>query len=82
MSKELELFFGLGEKNYYGMFTEAGNKAIASLVDDAKRLGLEWPQVYFCLQVLARKPEFAEATDTVVREYVYDALQFDTEFYV
>lgn len=67
---------------YYGMFTEAGNAAIESLVDDAQRLGLEWPQVYFALQVLSRKPQFAEATDTAVREAVYDALQFDTEFYL
>lgn len=66
----------------FGMFTDAGNNAIASLIADAKRLGLEWPQVYFCLQVLARKPEFAEATDTAVREAVYDALQFETEFYI
>ena len=64
---------------YYAMFTDAGNNAVASLVTDAKRLGMDWPQVYFALQILARKPEYLEATDTAVREAVYCALDFDKE---
>jgi hypothetical protein len=67
---------------YYGMFTDAGNEAIDGLVTTAKALDLQWKEVYFALQVLARKPEFAEATDTMVREYVYDAMGFESEFYV
>jgi hypothetical protein len=60
------------------MFTDAGNNAVASLVTDAKRFGMDWPQVNFALQILARKPEFAEATDTAVREAVFCALfEFD-----
>ena len=64
---------------YFAMFTNAGNNAVASLVTDAKRLGMDWPQVDFALQVLARKPEYLEATDTAVREAVYCALDFDKE---
>ena len=63
----------------FAMFTNAGNNAVASLVTDAKRLGMDWPQVDFALQVLARKPEYLEATDTAVREAVYCALDFDKE---
>ena len=63
---------------YYAMFTDAGNQAIDSLVTDAKKLGFEWPQVAFCLEVLSRRPEFSEATDTAVREAVYSAI-FETE---
>jgi hypothetical protein len=70
------------DKPYFGMFTEAGNEAIDSLVTGAKKLELDWPAVYFALTVLARNPKFSEATDTAVREAVYDALQFDTEFYI
>jgi len=58
----------------FAMFTDAGNNAVASLVTDAKRFGMDWPQVNFALQILARKPEFAEATDTAVREAVFCAL--------
>jgi hypothetical protein len=63
----------------FAMFTNAGNNAVASLVTDAKRLGMDWPQVDFALQILARKPEFMEVTDTAVREAVYCALDFDKE---
>lgn len=66
----------------FRMFSDAGNNAVASLVVDAQKLGFDWPQVYFCLQVLARKPEFAEALDTAVREAVYDACEFNSEFYI
>ncbi len=58
----------------FAMFTDAGNNAVASLVTDAKRFRMDWPQVNFALQILARKPEFAEATDTAVREAVFCAL--------
>ena len=81
-SEEVKLFFGLGEEKYYGMFSEAGNQAVDGLVVVAKALDLSWPEVYAALRVLAIDPKFGEATDTVVREYVYDACGFDTEFYI
>ena len=62
---------------YYAMFTDAGNQAIDGLVTVARALELEWPAVDFALQVLSRRPAFAEATDTAVREAVYCALEFD-----
>ena len=67
---------------YYAMFTDAGNEAIDGLVGVAKKLELTWPQVYAALEVLADNPKFAEATDTAVREYVYDACGFETNFYI
>jgi hypothetical protein len=81
-SEEVKLFFGLGEEKYYGMFTEAGNQAIDGLVVVAKALELTWPQVYSALRILADNPKFREATDTAVREYVYDACGFDSKFYI
>jgi len=70
------------DPGYYGMFSEAGNQAVDGLVVVAKALDLSWPQVYSALNVLGANPKFREATDTVVRECVYDACGFDTEFYL
>ena len=69
--------------NDFGMYTEFGNDAIAAIVRRAKVLNLTWPQVYNELVDLSRRfpKDFGEATDTAVREMVYDALGFDTPFY-
>ena len=67
---------------YYAMFTDAGNQAIDGLVTASRALELDWPAVHFALQVLSRRPEYAEATDTAVRERVYDACGFETDFYI
>ena len=69
-------------KPYFGMFTEAGNEAVDGLVTVAKKLEMTWPEVYAGLEVLSQNPKFGEATDTEVREMVYDACGFDTEFYI
>lgn len=66
----------------FGMFSDAGNQAVADIVLFAQKQNLDWPGVYGMLQQLSRKDEFGEATDTVVREYVYDALGFTSDFYV
>jgi len=79
---EVKMFFGKTSDKYYGMFTEAGNEAVDGLVVVAKALELSWPQVYSALRVLADNPKFGEATDTAVREYVYDACGFDSKFYI
>lgn len=68
--------------SYYGMFSDAGNQAVDGLVTVAKAMELNWPEVYAALCKLAENPKFGEATDTAVREAVYDALQFNTEFYI
>lgn len=67
----------------YGMFTDFGNDAVDAIVRHARVLKLSWPQVYAELESLSiRFPkDFGEATDTVVREAVYNTLGFDTPFY-
>ena len=64
------------------MFTDFGNDAVDAIVRQARILKLDWPQVYKELQNLAKRKEFAEATDTMVREIVYDKLGFTSDFYV
>jgi hypothetical protein len=68
----------------YAMYTDFGNDAVDAIVRGARPLKLTWPQVLQELSDLAKRfPEdFGEATDTAVRECVYDALKFDTDFYV
>jgi hypothetical protein len=68
----------------YSMYTDFGDDAIEAIVRQAKVLNLTWPQVLAELVSLAdRFPEdFGEATDTAVRECVYNALGFKTDFYV
>ena len=69
---------------YYGMFTDRGNDMVAAVIDRAIRNFWTWPMTYEALRLLARNhPEdCAEATDTVVREMVYDACGFTSDFYV
>lgn len=68
----------------YAMFSEAGNDAVDAIVRTARILKLDWPQVYNELSSLAERfPEdFGEATDTAVRECVYDACGFNSPFYI
>jgi hypothetical protein len=68
----------------YSMYTGFGNDAVDAIVRSAKVLKMEWPQVLQELRSLAdRFPEdFGEATDTAVRECVYNKLGFDTPFYI
>jgi len=62
----------------YGMYTDAGNHAVEAIVRRARILQMQWANVAADLNDLAhRYPEFAEATDTEVRECVYCALGFD-----
>lgn len=62
----------------YMMYTEFGNDAVNAIVRRARILNLTWKQVYADLYELAEKfPEdFGEATDTAVRETVYEELGF------
>ena len=69
----------------YAMFSELGNAAIHAVVVAAEAGNLTWRQVLGALERLSREEVFAEATDTAVRECVYDALGFDhkdQDFYV
>ena len=59
----------------YGMFTSEGNVAVSGIVEYAKMHNLSWKVVYQNLVDLSNFDEkYAEATDTVVREAVYDAI--------
>lgn len=55
----------------YAMFSDFGNDAVAAIVRSAKILKMDWPTVENELVQLAKREEFAEATDTAVREAVY-----------
>jgi hypothetical protein len=67
----------------FGMFTDRGNAAIGSLISFAKVAEFTWPETYNMLRLLAdSNPEqYGEAMDTEVRECVYSALNFNTNFY-
>lgn len=69
---------------HYDMFSDAGDAAVHELVMTAQRLAWTWPEVFFQLEALRRRPGCEEATDTAVRESVYNALRFyekDVDFY-
>ena len=71
----------------FGMFTSEGNVAVFGIVQYAKETGLPWKTVYQNLVDLANydSDKYGEATDTVVREAVYDAIgagQRGEDFYV
>ena len=55
----------------YAMFSDFGNDAVAAIVRSAKILKMDWPTVESELEKLSQRKEFAEATDTAVREAVY-----------
>ena len=61
----------------YGMFTEEGDYEIFRIVDLAKRARLTWHQVSGLLQQLSNTEGFEEATDTVVRERVWEELKYE-----
>jgi hypothetical protein len=68
----------------FGMFTSEGDRVIGLVVAVAKEYNWDWPKVYSVLSALASAdPDgLGEATDTAVREYVYDACGFETPFYI
>ena len=67
----------------YSMFSDKGNLAVHGIVLAARRDRLNWTEVRAALDRLARQlPDvYGEATDTAVRECVYDALKFNDSFY-
>ena len=68
----------------YGMFTEEGDILVQGIVDVAKGTNADWPWVYEKLEMLGKTEGFGEATDTMVREAVFDAIGYsnDTPFYI
>ena len=72
----------MNEVEYFGMYTDAGNRAVQAIVEGAISNDLSWNEVYDCLVRLSNRKGFEEATDTVVREMVYDAVGCTGDFYV
>ena len=72
------------EPRYFGMFTDAGNHAVAFIVDYNRANNNSWPVVLQNLRDLADSDyeRYGEAMDTEVREMVYDACSFTSDFYV
>jgi hypothetical protein len=58
----------------YQMFTDAGNEAVGGIVYESVKQGLSWGETYAMLQQLAQRPGYGEATDTAVRDMVYEAI--------
>jgi hypothetical protein len=71
---EVELTGGVTD---YAMFSELGNAAVHAIVVAARANNLNWAQVHRALCALAEQDGFAEATDTMVREYIYCALGYN-----
>ena len=69
---------------YYGMFSPEGNAAIHGIVLLANVTGAGWLEVFQSLVNLKNSDydTFGEATDTMVREIVYEKLGFTTKFYI
>lgn len=68
----------------YGMFSDAGNQKVAAIVDFASKHQLGWQEVMPLLRNLADSDYvlYGEATDTAVREAVYEALLLTTDSYI
>jgi hypothetical protein len=60
---------------YYGMFTDEGNRVVHEIVQNALQSATPWSEVYRELVGLAKLKNFSEATDTAVREEVYNAIR-------
>jgi len=64
-------------KNNFGMFTTKGNNEVGKLVDAAIAGEWGWEKTSYALALLGGTEiggEFEEATDTAVRELVWDAM--------
>jgi hypothetical protein len=65
------------------MYSKDGNLAVHGIVVSAITLNLTWPETYKCLNMLAKSDysKFDEVMDTEVRERVYNACGFTSNFY-
>jgi hypothetical protein len=61
----------------FGMFTEEGDYEVYRIVDLAKRAKLTWHQVSGLFTQLSTESGFEEATDTVVKERVWEELKYE-----
>ena len=70
---------GMYMSESYSMFSEEGYILVQGIVDVAKGTNADWPWVYEKLEMLSKTEGFGEATDTMVREAVFDAIGYDNE---
>ena len=59
---------------HYSMYTDAGKEAVNSNVEMACKHQLSWRTVKYMLSALALEEAYDEASDTAVREAVYETL--------
>jgi hypothetical protein len=62
----------------FGMFTEEGDYEVYCIVDLALKSRLTWSQVSGLLEQLSNTKGFEEATDTVVKEQVWEYLFYES----
>ena len=60
----------------YTMFTEEGDILVDGIVEVAKGTNADWPWAYEKLEMLGKTEGFEEASDTMVREAVFDAIGY------
>ena len=58
----------------YGMYTDAGNSAVESIVEMARKHQLSWQTVHDMLDIISLEEVYEEARDTAVMEAVYETL--------
>ena len=58
----------------YGMYTDAGNSAVDSIVEMARKHQLSWQTIHDMLEAISLEEAYEEAGDTAVREAVYETL--------
>jgi hypothetical protein len=58
----------------YGMYTDAGDSAVDSIVEMARKHQLSWQTVHDMLEAICLEEAYEEAIDTAVREAVYETL--------
>ena len=58
----------------YGMYSDAGNSAVDSIVEMARKHQLSWPTVVGMLEAISLEEVYEEARDTAVMEAVYQTL--------
>lgn len=58
------------ESDNFAMFTESGNSLVRDLVAMAQRYGLQDNVVFGMMNAIAKDLNFAEITDTAVREEI------------
>ena len=58
----------------YGMYSDAGNSAVDSIVEMARKHQLSWPTVVGMLAAISLEEAYEEARDTAVMEAVYQTL--------